>query len=193
MNKDLKRHEMLATLNKLDKDQHKARSMVIKDRLIDSVEFQNAKTIGITISRFPEISTRPIIEAAWAAGKKVAVPKCVQKTKEMDFRLLTSFDELEIAYFNLQEPIMSETEAVCKQDIDLQIVPGIAFSPGGYRIGFGGGYYDRYLADFEGNMVSLALEVQIEDEVPRESHDIPVDKIFTDKQIICCRKGRDSR
>lgn len=190
MNKNLKRHEILAMLNKLAEEQHKALSLSIKDRLVSSVEFHEAETIGITVSRFPEIATQPIIEAAWAAGKRVAIPKCVQETKEMDFRLFTSYNELETTYFNLQEPIVSKTDAISKKEIDLQIVPGIVFSPEGYRIGFGGGYYDRYLVDFEGNMVSLALEVQIDHGIPREDHDIPVDKIFTDKRSICCRKGR---
>ena len=63
--------------------------MEITERLLASDEFQNAKTIGITISRYPEVDTRPLIEAAWEMGKRIAVPKCIHATREMDFRLIT--------------------------------------------------------------------------------------------------------
>ena len=109
-----------------------------------------AANIGVTISRFPEVDTQPIIEAAWKWENKIAVPKCIRETKEMDFRLLTSFDELETVYMDLLEPIVEQTESMGKEEIDLQIVPGVVFSNEGYRIGFGGGYYDRYLKDYKG-------------------------------------------
>ena len=69
----------------------------------------------------------PIIEAAWKIGKRIAVPKCIHATREMDFRLITSFNNLETVYMDLLEPIVDETESVRKNEIDLQIVPGVYF------------------------------------------------------------------
>ena len=139
------------------------------------------------------MDTRPIIEAAWKLGKKIAVPKCENQTREMDFRLINSYDNLEKVYFDLQEPIIKETVSIKKDDIDLQIVPGVVYASNGYRIGFGGGYYDRYLIDYKGDMVSLAFEKQTGQAVPFEAHDIPVQKIFTENGIIICAKGENSQ
>ena len=70
----------------MERTQHQNGSVSIAERVVSSEEFRNAETIGITISRFPEIETRPIIESAWRAGKRVVVPKCIHATREMDFR-----------------------------------------------------------------------------------------------------------
>ena len=106
----------------------------------------------------------------------------------MDFRLITSFSSLEAVYIDLLEPIVLETEAVTPEDIDLQIVPGVVFSNDGYRIGFGGGYYDRYIKNYSGVAISIAFESQIGHAVPIENHDISVDKIFTEKRQVTCQK-----
>ncbi len=159
---------------------------LITNHILTSNEFIKANSIGITISRFPEVNTSPLIEAAWKTGKQVAVPKCIHATREMDFRAITSFNNLETVYMNLLEPIVKETESIAKENIDLQIVPGVLFSEEGYRVGFGGGYYDRYMTDYAGDSLSLAFECQMKQTVPIENHDIPVSKIFTDNRVIIC-------
>ena len=102
----------------------------------------------------------------------------------MDFRKLERFDQLESVYSGLLEPIESKTNLVEPSDIDLLIVPGIAFDSEGFRMGFGGGYYDRFLQSFKGNTVSLAFREQIVSNLPKEDHDIPVEKIITDVDIF---------
>lgn len=180
---------MLALLNNMDRDEHKKLSLAIVNQLLQSAEFRNAHTIGLTLSRFPEVDTRPLIEAAWRAGKRVAVPKCIKETRDMDFRLITSYTNLETVYMNLLEPIVAETVAIEKYAIDLQVVPGVVYSSEGYRIGFGGGYYDRYLADYKGHMISLAFDCQTNGAVPVESHDIPVHTIFTATNALYCQEN----
>ena len=106
----------------------------------------------------------------------------------MDFRILTSFDELETVYIDLLEPIVEQTESIGKEQIDLLIVPGVVFSNDGYRIGFGGGYYDRYMTDYKGATISLAFHSQVNHEVPIEAHDIPVQKIITERDFIDCQR-----
>ena len=121
------------------------------------------------------------------------MPKCENQTRDMDFRIINSYDDLEKVYLDLQEPIIAESESVKKDEIDLQIVPGVVYADNGFRIGFGGGYYDRYLIDFTGDMVSLAFEIQTDQMIPFEDHDIPVQKIFTENGIIICAKGENSQ
>ena len=192
MKKSIFRNEMIKQLKSMEIQVYKQRSLDIKKNLLNSLEFRNASIIGITISRFPEVNTRPIIEAAWKLGKKVVVPKCENQTREMDFRIINAYDNLETVYLDLQEPIIAETKSVKKDEVDLQIVPGVVYSNDGFRIGFGGGYYDRYLMDFKGNVISLAFEKQTGQIIPFEAHDIPVQKIFTENGIIFCGKGEDS-
>lgn len=188
MNKTLFRNQVLDTLNNMDRTQHENGSVRIAERVVASEEFRNAETIGITIARFPEIETRTIIESAWRAGKRVVVPKCIHSTREMDFRCIQTYEQLETVYINLLEPIVEETTPVNKDAIDLQVVPGVVFSNEGYRIGFGGGYYDRYLQDYKGDTLSMAFECQTGYVIPIETHDIPVNKIYTEQREILCDK-----
>lgn len=190
MGKVDKRKTIIDILKQMDRAQHAAKSATVMDRLFESKPFQQAETVAVTISRFPEVDTRLLIERAWQLGKKVVVPKCTASTREMDFRIITSYEDLETVYMDLLEPIEERTTSIDKNEIDLQLVPGVVYSDKGYRIGFGGGYYDRYLEDYKGVCISLAFEVQLADEIPVESHDIPVDWIMTEDRVIDCGKHR---
>lgn len=172
------REEMKRRLSSLSTIEHTRLSHEIAQNVFALKEWKQAETIGITIAVYPELETKFIIEQAWLEGKRVAVPKCMPRTKELDFRYITSFSELETVYFGLQEPVMT-MEHAAKEDISLLIVPGLAFTRKGYRLGFGGGYYDRFLSDYKGKLLSLAFELQLMEYLPIESHDIPVSKIIT--------------
>lgn len=162
-----------------------AERKVIEEKMLKNLLMYNgwkeARSIGVTVSNGFEWATRPIIETAWREQKAVCVPKCLPKLRKMDFYQIHTYDQLEIVYYNLLEPKPEVCKKVDKQDIDLLIVPGLLFNQKGYRIGFGGGYYDRYLTDFTNQTVSLASEGQVVDDLPVESFDIPVDSIITDK------------
>lgn len=181
MNKKEIRKAMIHRLNEMDLTEHQKKSEQIMKNVMAEEVYQNAKVIGITLSRFPEVDTRPLIQAAWKDGKKVAVPKCIRETRAMDFRILTSFDELETVYMDLLEPIVEKTESVNPEQIDLQIVPGVVFSKKGYRIGFGGGYYDRYMANYSGASLAVAFNCQTGQEIPVEKHDIAVQMMITEQ------------
>lgn len=180
MNKKEIRNDMLRRLHQMESTEHEMSSEIIMKKVKEQAVYQNAEVIGITLSRFPEVNTIPLIKAAWQDGKKIAVPKCIRKTRQMDFRLLTSFDELETVYMDLLEPIIDKTVSIEPEKIDLQIVPGVVFSEEGYRIGFGGGYYDRYMTTYKGPSMSLAFRCQTKQEIPIERHDIPVQMIITE-------------
>ncbi|GAQ19801.1 5-formyltetrahydrofolate cyclo-ligase family protein [Oceanobacillus picturae] len=151
----------------------------LKDQLISSSIWEQATTIGLTVSQAMEWDTKPIIEEAWKAGKTVCVPKCSPKEKMLTFYKLESFNQLEVVYYNLLEPNPTVTQSVAKMEIQLLLVPGLVFDKRGYRIGFGGGYYDRYLADYPNVTASLLHSEQLVDQVPAESFDIPVQHIIT--------------
>src|SRR5699024_7389164 len=110
--------------------------------------------------------------------------KCFPKEKRLVFYKFTSYDELEIVYYNLKEPRPLKTNEMDKDHIDLIIVPGLVYDQEGYRIGFGGGYYDRFLANYANETVSLAGQIQMVTNVPSESFDIPVNHIITENGHI---------
>lgn len=163
-------------------------SYQIAGHLYNDQSWQEARAIGITISRQPEVDTLQIIRKAWELGKEVVIPKCIPKTRELIFRSFTRFSELEMVYSGLYEPIVEKTEAIPSDSIDLLIVPGLAFSKSGYRLGFGGGYYDRYLGENKSKTVSLAFSQQMVTQIPIEPHDYPVSKIITNEGVIDCER-----
>ncbi|EOV9526319.1 5-formyltetrahydrofolate cyclo-ligase [Bacillus cytotoxicus] len=178
------RKRMLKHMHSMTQEQRKALSEQIADSLYEQREWKEAETIGITLSMDHEVNTYVIIEKAWQEGKKVVVPKCNRKTRTMTFREIMNWDQLETVYMNLREPIPTVTKEVKVNEIDLLFVPGIAYTRRGERIGYGGGYYDRYLATYEGARVSLAFDFQIVDDIPIEPFDQNVEKIITEKETI---------
>ncbi|WP_078545660.1 5-formyltetrahydrofolate cyclo-ligase [Litchfieldia alkalitelluris] len=180
------RAKLKSELKNLEHDTYETWSSKIAMTVFESEEWKNARVIGLTLSMNREVDTVRLIERAWLEGKAVCVPKCEPATKLMDFYKITSFDQLEVVYFSLKEPIVERTQKVSKQEIDLLFVPGLAFTKSGYRLGQGGGYYDRYLIDFQGKTVSLAFSISIVEELPIESFDIPVQQIITNSNILNC-------
>lgn len=177
------RKQLAERLSKITKPQYEHFSYQIAKKLYQDENWLGAKTIGLTISRQPEVDTYQIIRRAWEEGKQVVVPKCIPKNREMLFRTLSRFDQLESVYYGLLEPIESETTEVSPSNIDLLIVPGLAFTENGYRLGFGGGYYDRFLTTYNGHTLSLAFGQQIVSQLPVEGHDIPVEKLITNEKV----------
>lgn len=180
---------MKEKLSRIDEEDFKQLCRQIHTNTLSLREWDEARTIGITISAGREINTEPLIRAMWEQGKRVAVPKCIPKTKEMIFHSITSYSQLETVYFGLKEPVPEKTELVRKDEIDLAVIPGLIFDKRGYRIGFGGGYYDRWLSDYSGESISLALQMQVGEKIPEESFDLPVKKIITESEVILTSDG----
>jgi 5-formyltetrahydrofolate cyclo-ligase len=177
------RKQIKTRLERLSEKEHVEYASDIANQLFSLREWKQAKVIGITISIPPEIPTPPIIQRAWREGKKVAVPKCDPADKTMKFKQITSFNQLESVYSGLLEPI-AQTKKVDAAELDLVIVPGLGFTKEGYRIGFGGGYYDRFLSQYKGNTVALAYDCQLVDELPIDMHDIPVQQVVTSTHVF---------
>ncbi|KZE66425.1 5-formyltetrahydrofolate cyclo-ligase [Fictibacillus phosphorivorans] len=180
MNKSEWRKKIKQELLHTSEEDRITKSKAISNQLFDTTEWRKAQSIGITVSRKFELDTANIIKRAWEEGKKVGVPKCYSADKQMEFREIRSYEQLENVYMDLYEPKKDETPLIPSEQIDLIIVPGLVFDKTGYRIGYGGGYYDRYLYAYSGQKISLAYTFQTTDKLPHEEFDIPVDQIITE-------------
>lgn len=184
MEKAIRRKEILEKLSRMSAVEHKEKSAKIINHLMEDPAFKQADVIGVTVSSFPEVDTESLIRAIWAAGKRAAVPKCLPQSRGMDFYIIEDFSQLEVVYMQLKEPKTEVAEFVHPDSIGLLVVPGVVFTKDGYRIGFGGGYYDRYLQNYRGVTRSLAFDIQLAVEIPVEPHDVPVGGIYTESQFI---------
>ncbi len=190
MKKSEIRNDMKRRLANIEHDEYLELSGCIKERFLNEGINKKSNTVGLTISNFPEADTKEIIQALWNLGKQVVVPRCNPKERTMQFYLLEHFNDLENVYMNLWEPKEESSTFVAKDDIDLLVVPGIVYSISGYRIGYGGGYFDRYLVNYKGDTVSLAFNCQITESVPTDVYDLPVNRIITEDQLINCEEYR---
>ncbi|MDR7871270.1 MAG: 5-formyltetrahydrofolate cyclo-ligase [Tissierellaceae bacterium] len=188
MRKKTIRNLILDNRSKLGKDKHKTYSKIIIDKIFNSSLYKNANTIMTFISFGDEVDTHDFIEKCINDGKRIVVPITFPKTKEIKPSEILDFNELEIGFYNILTPKDEFIRIINPEEIDLAIVPGVAFDRSGYRVGYGGGYYDRFLAKYP-DIIKLAIgfELQLIDEVPKEDYDIPVDIIFTEKEIIKCK------
>ncbi|MGA3673942.1 5-formyltetrahydrofolate cyclo-ligase [Lysinibacillus agricola] len=187
MNKTTLRNEVREALSKMSEAAYQDRSFIVAKNVLQEPYIIEANTIGITISNKPEVDTIHLIEELWQLGKKVAVPKCNPKTREMTFYAIDSFAQLETVYMHLREPIPEKCEFVDANEMDVILVPGVVFDKFGYRIGYGGGYYDRYVLNCsKGKLVSLLFDEQLFEQVPTDAHDCPVDIIVTPTKRIDC-------
>ena len=152
-----------------------SRSEKLGELFIQSEAYKNAKTIYGYLPYNQEVRTVPMLEQALKDGKKVAVPKVYGD--EMKFLYLDDLSKVSKGYAGIPEPIADEP--VADDETALVLMPGLAFDPAGHRIGYGGGFYDKFLAA-EPNHPTLALcyEFQMLPELHTEEHDIPVDTVL---------------
>lgn len=173
------KHKKLRTLcpadvkNKLDKK--------ISEIFLSSKEYKQCKILFAFVSSEIEVDTSDIISNALADGKKLALPKCRNKSGEMDFYFVTSVNQLKKGTFSIPEPDSAVCTAVDDSVSGLCLVPGLCYDMHGYRIGFGKGYYDRFLQKFSGISVGLCYTRCIEQKLPRGVFDKPVDILITEK------------
>lgn len=148
------------------------------EALLAHPAYQSARTIATYLPLTFEMDNSLLIETALRQGKRLLVPKVIGKG-EMIFVAYEGADLVPSA-FGVLEPRSSL--AVAKNEIDLIHVPGVAFNAEGYRIGFGGGYYDRYLDGFQGDTISTIYAIQRREFIP-DAHDIAVREVLSDVSI----------
>lgn len=162
-----------------------AMSLQVLERVRELSEYRQADTIFVYVDCKHETETSDLIRQAWADGKRTAVPRVLGQ--EMRFFYITSLEEdLEDGYFGIREPYeRNPADAEADAPESLMFMPGVAFDESRHRIGYGGGFYDRYLEAHPGlKTVALAFEFQVRPEVPFEEFDIRPGKIVTEKRVI---------
>ncbi len=165
-------------------DHRQQREQQIYDRLFTVPAWENARSIAVTLSFRNECPTNPVIEKAWELGKQVVIPKVVQR--EMKFFEYLPDSRLVETKMGIREPDDTALERSL-DTIDLCLVPGRAFMRNGFRIGWGGGFYDRALVEYQGNTLAVAFECQLVSAFAVESFDRPVDQIVTESEVLLCR------
>lgn len=148
-----------------------------------SLEYvKDAKAVCIFLPAFKEPDTFGIIEELWSRGIKVAVPISDTDTFEITLSYIENRESLERGAYGIYEPTV--IHEVDENDIDVIFVPGLAFDRNGGRMGFGKGYYDKFLARSRGIKIGLCYDFQLFDAIPTEKHDVPMDYIITEKEIL---------
>lgn len=156
-------------------------------QLLASAEWKAAPLVLTYLSCGSEVDTRQIIEEAWAQGKRVALPRCVPATHELAWVEVTSFEGLVAGAHGIKEPVADAPTLNLGElpDTTLALVPGLLFDASCQRLGYGGGYYDRFLPTFGGFAVGLCRSGQFVESLETlglvESHDVAVDKVIFPK------------
>ena len=155
----------------------------VLERFTALEQYRDAKTLLCYVSSEIEVDTREILRQALCAGKTVAVPRCIPGTREMEFHIIRSLAELSPGAFGILEP---SPEALLCTDFAhaLCIVPALCFDRQGFRIGYGKGYYDRFLSRFSGETVGLIYENDLYPTVPRGMFDRCVELLLTPQRTL---------
>ncbi|MBD5807164.1 5-formyltetrahydrofolate cyclo-ligase [Limosilactobacillus walteri] len=171
------RQAYIARLQQLDLNTRLHEERQLASLLYDQSEWINAKTIATTLSQSFEIDTAPIILHARHKGQQIVVPRTLPN-HQMEFVELNEDTDFDETSFGILEP--HEGKVYSPDEIDLMVVPGVAFTASGHRIGFGGGYYDRYLQHYNGPTISMALTTQLanENEWSPDEFDQHIDKVL---------------
>lgn len=171
------RKQVLQEMKALSQEQKQAMDRALTERFLQHPFYQEAKTIATYLSFPHEFQTQELIERVLKDDKKVLIPKTYPKGR-MEF-VVYNPKQLAKTSFGLLEA-QGDLEVVEPSQIDLIHVPGLAFTTEGYRIGYGGGYYDRYLEHFAGHTMSTIYPCQIQN-FNSENHDIPVQEVLIDE------------
>lgn len=175
------RKQILEKRNSLNKTEVMENSKLIQDKLFFMPDFKNAKTVMFYASKDNEVFTHQMIKDA-LKSKKVVLPIADRENMTMVASQITKFEQLKPSALNILEP--EQAKEVDPSAIDLVIVPGVAFDMEKNRIGYGSGCYDVFLKTIKAKKVALAYNMQVMKKLPFRSHDVKVDIIITEKQII---------
>jgi len=182
MEKQLVRKKIREQKKQLTKKEISENSKLIMDKLKKNSCFLESEALYCYVSYNQEVETRDLISYACSIGKKVAVPKV--EGKEMEFYYIDSLDDLEVGYQGILEPITTKKAMESKVCL---LMPGLAFDTSKNRVGYGGGFYDRYLAahkDTVFHKLAVAFDFQVVDSIETEEFDEKVDMIITPIRVI---------
>lgn len=189
INKKILRKEILDKRKKIDVTEKEKMDERILETVYSSEYYKLAKNIFVYISFDTEINTRDFIKESLNNNKRIYVPRTEIKTRLMDAVEIKSLDNLSESSYGIPEPSINDPY-IDPNELDLIIVPGVAFDRRGGRVGYGAGFYDRYFKKVNKDNIkritklALAYDFQVLDKVPTSYHDVPVDYIITEKEFI---------
>lgn len=184
------RSKYLTARRRIDPATKAALDARILERLAGFDLYADAGLVLAYVSYGNEVDTRAVIESALASGKRVAVPRVLPHKHKMDFYEIDGMGDLEEGFKGILEPRRGVSSPLGTVDLlgSVCLVPGLVFDAEGHRIGYGGGYYDRFLQFYPGDKIALARSAQVSSNpLPTESCDVPVDFIVTDSGVWHCR------
>ena len=176
------RREIIDPVEKAKKDKQ------IFKQLAGMSLFRNAPTVFTYVSTAIEVDTWAIMDLSFTKEKKVAVPRCIKGSRDMDFYLINSTDELEVGSYGLLEPVVNSKKLAISDENSFCVMPAMCCDKRGFRLGYGGGYYDRFLNNFNGIKAIIIYESFLIDNIWQGKFDISADFIITEKMIIDCRQ-----
>ncbi len=176
------RKELKAKRKNIEKKQQSDES--IRENLICSDLYLEAKQVLLYAHLDDEINMDDCINDALLLGKRVALPVCTDDSGNMEFYYIRSMRDLKAGFFGVREPDINKCEKVIDFSGSICIVPAIAYDKKGYRLGYGKGYYDRFLKNNTLISVGVCYNELIEDNLPRDEYDIPVNYIITQNGLI---------
>ncbi len=180
------RKQVAEVRDRLSPELRELYSREIQKRVFLLPEFLYASAVMFFASFRSEVNTLPMIRQALTAGKRVILPKV--KGNDLALFEIKDFNKDTVpGAWNIPEP--REARPVTIKEVDLMIVPGLAFDEQGNRLGYGAGFYDRILPYYDKETIALAFEIQIVPGVPVLTHDIPVKKIVTEKRVIIAQRA----
>ena len=187
MDKKMLRRAIYTARDALSPEEIRLKSEAIARRLYGLDSYRESGTVMFFLSFRSEVETRPAVEESLARGKKVLVPKAVPRTRELVLSYLLDWErDLAPGVYDIPEPRPEALRPAGPSAVDLLIVPGVAFDRKGNRLGYGGGYYDRFFTRLRPGvpLVALCFELQVVESVPVEPWDRHVDWIITEERII---------
>jgi len=185
VNKAEIRKRILQARNAMTPEEIAAGSLAIVKRLVDLEEIRRASTLMVYLGFGSEVITDDLILWSWGEGKRIVVPLCCPESRELTACRIDGFDELESGHYGIREPKAGFLRPVPRGEIETVVVPAVAFDRRGYRVGYGGGYYDRFLPEApQAARIGAAFAHQIVAEIPADPHDVTVDRIVTEAEII---------
>jgi len=170
------------------------KSSKIKEKLFSLDEFKKSKNILFYVSFNNEVDTietiKELLKNKEENKKNIIVPYVEKNNPMLQLSELKDFTDLEPKTFGILEPKKDKIKKFNAKKVDLVLVPGIAFDKNGHRIGYGYGYYDKFLGRLNKNTTKIGLcyEFQLIEKIPKERHDIPVDFVITEKRTVKCKK-----
>lgn len=187
MGKGELRRRLLRQRDALPQDVRQAADEALCRHVLALPAFRDAPVVLSYLSMGSEVETRRIIDAAWQAGKVVALPRVVGPRVLRWYRVggPSGLASLERSAFGVLEPADDPACEVVPDMPALALVPGLAFDRRGFRLGYGGGFYDVFLSGFAGASLGLARSVSLLDELAvREAHDLPVRQVVTERGVV---------